>query len=343
MMKKRLSFSINLNRKSRIYHPGEVVAGECVIGLKETLKFRSVRIEFVGEARTNWDEMENYTTTHKDEEIYFHKKTSLLASGQNKGAHSHLNPGRHVLDFTFKIPPFSLPSSFESKQGYVRYFLRARIDRPWRFDEITKETIHIIDLIDANSPRMLMPVFGEAQKSLNCLRNGTAAPLQMLVSTDRNAYCPGERIVVTTEIRHLPFTEKYQTIINLIQTVTYKSQSKYRSEYKRLKLLQRSALSSKVDELVVPDVVPSMRNCGIVSITYQLKVIVARAHHHDTGLDLEVDLPITIATVPLRKSHGMINKIVPFSDLNNLLNNKTFVTIKHMSEVNLYSMSAVAT
>lgn len=26
--------------------------------------------------------MENYTTTHKDEEIYFHKKSSLLASGK---------------------------------------------------------------------------------------------------------------------------------------------------------------------------------------------------------------------------------------------------------------------
>lgn len=81
-MGKRLAFAIITYRKGRIYHPGEVVSGECVIELKETLKFRSVRIEFVGEARTNWDEMENYTTTHKDEEIYFHKKSSLLASGK---------------------------------------------------------------------------------------------------------------------------------------------------------------------------------------------------------------------------------------------------------------------
>ncbi|KAK3710017.1 hypothetical protein QZH41_002875 [Actinostola sp. cb2023] len=331
-MGKRVSFCILPNRRSRIYHPSEVVSGECVVELKETLKFRSVRIEFLGEARTNWDEMENYTTTHKDEEIYFHKKTSLLASGhQKKGTYSVLSAGRHALEFSFKIPPFSLPSSFESKHGYVRYFLRARIDRPWRFDEITKETIHIIDLIDVNCPRMLMPVFGEAQKSLNCLRNGTAAPLQVLVRTDRNAYCPGEKIIITTEIKNLPLTEKYQTIITLIQTVTYKSQYRYRSECTRLKLLQRSALSRKVDELEVPDVVPSMRNCGIVSISYQLKVIVTRVQCHDAGLDLEADLPITIGTIPLRKCYGMINKFIPFNDLNegNLFNNKTFVTIKH--------------
>jgi len=83
-MGKRMSFSIITSRKGNIYHPGEVVSGDCVIEFKETLKFRSVRIEFIGEARTNWDEMENYTTTHKDEEIYFHKKASLLASGKLK-------------------------------------------------------------------------------------------------------------------------------------------------------------------------------------------------------------------------------------------------------------------
>lgn len=57
----------------------------------------------------------------------------------------------------------------------------------------------------------------------------------------------------------------------------------------------------------------------------------SRVQTHDTGLDLEVDLPITIATIPLRKSYGMINKLVPFNDLSqgNLFNNKTFVTIRH--------------
>jgi len=125
-----------------------------------------------------------------------------------------------------------------------------------------------------------MPVFGEAQKSLNCLRNGTAAPLQLLVHTDRSAYCPGEKIIITTEIKNLPLTEKYQTIINLVQGITYKSQCKFRTEWKRLKLLQRAALSRKVDELEVPDVVPSMRNCGIVSISYQLKVMGYRIDIH---------------------------------------------------------------
>lgn len=118
-----------------------------------------------------------------------------------------------------------------------------------------------------------MPVFGEAQRSLNCLRNGTAAPLQALVQTDRSGYCPGEKASLATEIKNLPLTEKYQTTINLIQNVTYKSRcGKHRNVYKRLKLLQRPSLSQKCDEVEIPDVVPSMKSCGILSITYHLKV-----------------------------------------------------------------------
>jgi len=61
------------------------------------------------------------------------------------------------------------------------------------------------------------------------------------------------------------------------------------------------------------------------------QVVVSRVQSSEPGLDLEVDLPITIATIPLRKSYGMINKFVTFNELNqgNVFNNKTFVTIKH--------------
>ena len=69
---------------------------------------------------------------------------------------SSLPPGHHVFQFSFKIPPYSLPSSFESKHGYVRYWLKARIHRPWRFDEVTKELVKILSLIDVNCPRVLV-------------------------------------------------------------------------------------------------------------------------------------------------------------------------------------------
>lgn len=79
-MVKNVTLEIFLNRKNKVYHPGDVVSGECVLHLKENLKFRSVTIEFQGEAWTNWDEVNSYTTTHRSTELYFHKKTTLLGN-----------------------------------------------------------------------------------------------------------------------------------------------------------------------------------------------------------------------------------------------------------------------
>lgn len=67
-----------------------------------------------------------------------------------------LPAGRHAFQFSFKIPPFSLPSSFESKYGYVRYWLKARIQRPWKLDEVTKDMLNVLSVVDVNCPRLLV-------------------------------------------------------------------------------------------------------------------------------------------------------------------------------------------
>ena len=79
-----------------------------------------------------------------------------FAAEKKRNQTSSLPPGHHAFQFSFKIPSYSLPSSFESKHGYVRYWLKARIHRPWRFDEVTKELVKILSLIDVNCPRILV-------------------------------------------------------------------------------------------------------------------------------------------------------------------------------------------
>lgn len=118
-----------------------------------------------------------------------------------------------------------------------------------------------------------MPTLGEAQKSLNCLCNGMASLLKLIAVTDRSAYCPRERVMLTTDIKNLPLTQTYYTSIFLMQTISFKSRcGKLRTERCQRKLIQRSSLSWAVDELEVPDVPPTMKSCGILSITYHIKV-----------------------------------------------------------------------
>lgn len=57
--------------------------------------------------------------------------------------------GFHKYPFFLALQP-TLPSSFEGRRGYVRYFCRATIDRPWKFDEHTKRAFTVIHHLDLN-------------------------------------------------------------------------------------------------------------------------------------------------------------------------------------------------
>jgi hypothetical protein len=39
--------------------------------------------------------------------------------------------GKHQFPFTFNLPESALPCSFESRTGYVRYYVKATVDRPY--------------------------------------------------------------------------------------------------------------------------------------------------------------------------------------------------------------------
>jgi len=60
-----------------------------------------------------------------------------------------LEAGTHRYPFTFTIPP-SAPSSFEGEYGYVRYTAEAMMDRPWKFNHVTRSAFTVISLVDLN-------------------------------------------------------------------------------------------------------------------------------------------------------------------------------------------------
>ena len=83
-MAKKVNLKMFLSRQSKHYHPGNVVSGECVLHLSDHVKLRCISIEFQGESWTYWEETDSYTSTHKNAEIYFNKKTTLFGSCKYK-------------------------------------------------------------------------------------------------------------------------------------------------------------------------------------------------------------------------------------------------------------------
>jgi len=73
-----------------------------------------------------------------------------LAAG---GESNRLEAGNHRFPFTFNLPP-TVPSSFEGEVGYVRYTAEAAMERPWKFNHVTRSAFTVISLVDLNMQPM---------------------------------------------------------------------------------------------------------------------------------------------------------------------------------------------
>ena len=72
------------------------------------------------------------------------------------GSNVVLGPGEHVHPFSFQIPDRNLPSSYEGLYGFVRYIMKAVINRPWKFDLSSKTALTVLEVVDVNKQDFLV-------------------------------------------------------------------------------------------------------------------------------------------------------------------------------------------
>ena len=78
-----------------------------------------------------------------------------VAPGQS-GDDPVLQPGDYSYPFQFLIPNQNMPTSVEASHGYVRYWLKGIIDRPWRFDISTTAVFTMLEYVDINTLHLLV-------------------------------------------------------------------------------------------------------------------------------------------------------------------------------------------
>nr|CAD7607905.1 unnamed protein product [Timema genevievae] len=110
-----------------------------------------------------------------------------------------LPAGDHSFLFTFSIPS-NLPSSFEGSFGYIRYTIKATLDRPWKFNQDTKVALTVLAYRDLNMyPQLRTPLILGNTKTI-CCWCCQSAPMAITARVPFTGVVPGQDVPIIVDL-----------------------------------------------------------------------------------------------------------------------------------------------
>ncbi|XP_030831287.1 arrestin domain-containing protein 1-like isoform X1 [Strongylocentrotus purpuratus] len=309
-------FEVLLAGNQEVYKPGDVVQGEARIVVSEDKgDIRGIQIKCVGKSYTNWAESEGsgnnsrnvrYTTTYE----YFRQEITVQGAGANNTTADRikLTAGEHRFPFKFQIPNISLPPPFEASYGYVRYYVKINIDRPWKFDHHTQRLFSIFTVKDLNYEfNVLVPQRHQVEKTVCCLCCASG-PIVLKGMIDKSGYAPGEYIFISLDLhnnssrRIIDITAKLQQRGHFTAQRHGTSRTHTRQGVRtvaELKLAGCEAMGSvSYDRLkmLIPPIPPcAYENCPNIQVEYYVEI---KGDVSGTRKGALVNLPVVIGTIP---------------------------------------------
>ncbi|BFZ01767.1 hypothetical protein BsWGS_04806 [Bradybaena similaris] len=279
-------FEITFDQSQAVFLAGSVVKGAVKLELRDTLKMRGVRISCFGRAHVHWSEVENVghrggrqrveAVEHTAEEEYFQFRFELWPDEQaSDDANNSLGAGQYSFPFEFQLPS-DLPPSFEGAFGHIRYWIKATIDEPWKFDNHTKRAFTVIPNMDINQqPGIATPIEyrGELRTGCCCLPSGK---YKGSLSTTRKGFVPGSEIGLSCEIENLTGSTCWAEI-TLKMHITYQAEGKFKQEKKVISSLCKEQIPRGKnyvwkDRMQVPPLPPShLKGCKLIDCKYILQ------------------------------------------------------------------------
>lgn len=141
--------------------------------------------------------------------------------GSPNGTNIELPAGKHKYNFSCPLASH-LPSSIETKQGFIQYSLEVSIDVPLGFKKQLKFPFTVIKQENMNSlPSTLkMPFEIEAYKifwSLKC----KSKPLKFIVGIPYSGFVPGEALNLLVDVRNNSNNDVQKFKISLLKIIKY--------------------------------------------------------------------------------------------------------------------------
>ena len=312
MVRKLQNFHVEIDENREVFYPGEEIRGAVVVEVSQSMKCNKINVMLVGVSYCHWTTTRRTSngrgrsTTHREHHTGHQSlvnQESLLFGGSSSGAVQH-PPGRHVYRFLFKLPS-PLPSSFEGGTGHIRYYIEAKVDRPWKFDHKIRKPFTVNEIIDINLPQYSTVPAGTKEKKIGCLCCA-AGNVNMQASLDRSGYCPGEQIFLNALCENFSTREMRCMRATLVQNILYRAAdgharggSQAIASFEGDKIPEGSQDSWNNQPFLIPPVPPTIETHP-VSVSYQIKFEV----RVPMGLNPKILLDITMGTVPFLQSFG---------------------------------------
>ncbi|XP_029820212.1 arrestin domain-containing protein 2 isoform X1 [Manacus vitellinus] len=279
---------------------GELLHGRVQLELRGALRVQALEVSAHGGATVHWLESCSIglNVVYRDYsayQIFLCRHCQLIP---DNGESTVLQAGRHEFPFTFQLPE-TLVTSFEGKHGSVRYWVKAKLHRPWATVKKAKREFTVIEPIDINTPALLAPQAGAKEKLARawyCNRGQVSVTAKI----DRKGYTPGEVIPIFAEIDNCT-SRAVVPKAAIIQTQTFIARGTKKQKRSVVTSITGDSIPAGKREvwhgraLKIPPVGPSILQCRILQVEYSLKVCV----DIPGTSKLLLELPLVIGTIPL--------------------------------------------
>ncbi|XP_058448786.1 arrestin domain-containing protein 2-like [Malaya genurostris] len=321
-----------------VFLPGQEVVGEVIVELTKTIKISRVKLLICGIGKTEWSETTSNSARFLSLEQFLFQAndaaSSTVYSGRERYLYSELvlcqvndfiPAGGYSYGFACPLPK-KLPASFEGKDGHIRYFLTATLERPWKHSKAHTLNFQVSRQLDLRN-EILLPLKANYTKTIGCWPCLSAGSLSMSVQLATNGFLPGQIIpalIIVNSRRNFRIS-KITTVLS--QKITYNAQIPKRRQRIETTVICRNVSPGITlpeggvlaeDNLQVPCVLPSTSSdfSRIIKVTYELKVTMEIDTYflHDPFITLSI--PIVIGTLLERDSELSDNESVHVWSLN---------------------------
>ncbi|XP_015607799.1 arrestin domain-containing protein 1 isoform X3 [Cephus cinctus] len=296
-------FDIQLDKKSCIYEPGEIINGQVLTCLENPKPARGLKIKIKGKCHVQWRRNGSKASSKivSGSERYIDLTEYLI--GCADGSYMKLPAGEQSYPFSFQLPE-TIPVSFEHKYGSVIYTLKAAMDLPLSIDPTVTKRFTVVSNLDLNNvPEARREIHDERTIPFSNIFCCSVGEIDMLLTLPVRGYVAGQNIEAKVCFDNKSEVEIDEIKLNFIQTITFKVPSGSQKKIEKNILGNKTLYgpfgqSGEYDASILVRSVPVsyFPCCKLIDIDYDINVkyVISGCHYNVSN-----NYPIFIGTIPL--------------------------------------------